>query len=310
MAPLTMHVSFEGFAPSPERTSNLRAAFSRKVFLRVAEWVQLSFVLLLGGVAWLRPLERKRRLRVLWLALIAIVAILAVRVGGYWISPVVSSIVRDWLPAGLLLVPYWQVGQFFTVPDPKMEARLAAADRAIFHRVGIEPSRVQIGVGLAAYLQLAYFMVYPLIPLGLAVLYATGQRHGVDYYWLVVLPATYLSFAITPFVPALPPRMLPGYDTFRSPSTSIEGLNRVILQRASIQAITCPSGHVASATAAALVLLRLEPWIGAVFLWIAISIAVATVVGGYHYAVDVLLAVAIAILVFAVTYGSGYVRCI
>jgi membrane-associated phospholipid phosphatase len=285
-------------------------ALSRKASLRIAEWVQLSFVLVLACVAWLRPLERKRRLRVTWLALATIAAIFAVRLLGDRISPVVSSIVRDWLPAGLLLVPYWQVGQFFTAPDPRMEARLAALDRAFFHRIGIQPSRVRIDVGLATYLQLAYFMVYPLIPLGLAALYATGQRRCVDYYWLVVLPATYLSFALTPFVRALPPRMLAGYDTFRSPPTKIAALNRVILDRASIQAITCPSGHVASATAAALVLLRLQPWMGAVFLWIAISIAVATVVGGYHYAVDVLLASAIAILVFAVTYSSGHASCI
>jgi len=288
----------------------LEAAFSRKMFLRVGEWIQLSFVLLLAGAAWLRPLTRRRRLRVMWLALVTIAAISAVRLAGKWMSPVLSSIVRDWLPAGLLLVPYWQVGEFFTRPDPRMEARLAAVDRAFFHRIGIEPSRIRIDVGLATYLQLAYFMVYPLIPLGLAALYAAGQRRCVDYYWLVVLPATYLAFAITPFVRALPPRMLPGYDTFRSPPTKIEALNRVILERASIQAITCPSGHVASAMAAALVLLRLEPWMGAIFLWIAVSIAVATVVGGYHYAVDVLLALAIAILVFAVTYSAGHARCI
>ena len=278
---------------------------SRNVSLRVAEWIQLSFVLLLAVAAWLRPLAGQRRRRVTWLGLAAVAAIIAARLSEHWISPVVSSIVRDWLPAGLLLVPYWQVGQFFTAPDARMEARLAAVDRAFFRTIGIEPSRVQIGVCLATYLQLAYFMVYPLIPLGLAVLYATGQRRGVDYYWLVVLPATYLSFALTPFVRALPPRLLSGYDTFRNPPTAIEALNRVILDRASIRAITCPSGHVASATAAALALLRLEPWIGAIFLCVAISIAIATVVGGYHYAADVLLASAIAIVVFAVTYSAG-----
>jgi membrane-associated phospholipid phosphatase len=280
------------------------------VSLRVAEWIQLSFVSLLAVAAWLRPLEAQRRRRVTRLALAAIAAIFAARLSGHWTSSVASSIARDWLPAGLLLVPYWQVGQFFTAPDARMEARLAAVDRAFFRTIGIEPGRVRIGVGLATYLQLAYFMVYPLLPLGLAVLYATGRRRSVDYYWLVVLPATYLSFALTPFVRALPPRLVPGYDTFRSPPTRIGALNRVILDRASIQAITCPSAHVASATAAALVLFRLEPWMGAIFLCIAISIAVATVVGGYHYAADILSAAAIAILVFAFTSSVGQAPCI
>ena len=55
---------------------------------------------------------------------------------------------------------------------------------------------------------------------------------------------------------------------------------------------------MASSVATALVFLHLEPWAGAVFLWIALSIAAATIVGGYHYAADVLLAAAIAVLIF------------
>jgi membrane-associated phospholipid phosphatase len=80
------------------------------------------------------------------------------------------------------------------------------------------------------------------------------------------------------------------YERFRLPNTQVRGLNREILDHASIQAITCPSAHVASALAAALVLLYLQPWIGLLFLWVAVSIAVATIVGGYHYVADVLSA--------------------
>jgi membrane-associated phospholipid phosphatase len=141
------------------------------------------------------------------------------------------------------------------------------------------------------------------IPLGLAALYIARLRQNVDYYWIVVLPAVYVSFAITPLVLALPPRMVAGYDTFPMPSTKLGILNHAILDRASIQAITFPSSHVASSFAAALVLLRVEPWIGAIFLWIAISIAVATVVCGYHYAADVILAAVMATLVLGVTWS-------
>jgi membrane-associated phospholipid phosphatase len=201
----------------------------------------------------------------------------------------------------LLLVPYWQIGQFFTAAESRTEAWLAGFDRAFFRVLGIDPGSASIGVGLGTYLELAYLMVYALVPLGLAVLYAKGLRHSVDYYWAVVLPATYACFVITPFVPALPPRMLTGYDTFKMPATKVAGLNHGILRQVSIQAITFPSGHVASSVAAALVLLRLEPWAGLIFLVIALSIAVATIVGGYHYAADVLLASVVAVLVFAAT---------
>lgn len=270
--------------------------------MRVAEWIQLVFVVLLALASWLLPLGTARKLRASLLALVAIAAIMVARFSARWISPLGSSVLRDWLPAALLLVPYWQIGQFFTAPDSPMETRLAAFDRRFFRTLGIQPARVSIGAGFATYLQLAYVLVYPMIPFGLAALYITGLRRNVDYYWLVVLPATYLCFAITPFVRALPPRLLPGYETFHLPATFIGTLNRGILDRASIQAITFPSGHVASAMAAALVLLRLEPAVGAIFLWIALSIAAATIVGGYHYAADVLLATAIALLVFAGTF--------
>jgi membrane-associated phospholipid phosphatase len=41
--------------------------------------------------------------------------------------------------------------------------------------------------------------------------------------------------------------------------------------------------------------------VGLIFLWMALSIAVATVVGGYHYAADVLFALLVAVLVFVGT---------
>jgi membrane-associated phospholipid phosphatase len=53
--------------------------------------------------------------------------------------------------------------------------------------------------------------------------------------------------------------------------------------------------------AAALVLLKLEPRVGLVFLWMALSICVATIVGGYHYVADVLVGIGIAVLVCVVT---------
>src|SRR5262249_28162769 len=142
---------------------------------------------------------------------------------------------------------------------------------------------------LDLYFELAYLMTYALIPAGLAVLYWAGRRHYADYYWAVVLMATYVCLAITPFVPALPPRVVTGYAQ-RLRSSRVRSLNQRILSQASIQAITFPSAHVAAATAASLVLLELVPWVGLVFAWLGISISVAAIVGGYHYVADVLLA--------------------
>jgi membrane-associated phospholipid phosphatase len=270
--------------------------------LRIAECIQLVFVCVLALVSQLRPLNRTRRLRVALLAFLAVVLIAAARFSARWISPLASSILRDWLPAALILVPYWQVGQFFTGSDPATEARLAQFDRVFFRWLGVQPARTRVRISLAMYLELAYILDYPLIPLAVLVLYTTGLRSRVDFFWLVVLSATYVCFALTLFIRASPPRILPGYEKFQIPPSPIRGLNRGILDHASIQAVTCPSAHVASSLAAALVLLAVQPWIGVIFLWMAVSIGVSTIVGGYHYVADVLVAAAIALLIFAASF--------
>lgn len=269
-----------------------------------ASWIQAAFVVLLAAIAWLRPLGRKRQVITSALAVIAIGAIVFASYSSRWVSPLAASTLRDWLPVVLMLFPYWQVGQFFAGADPVAERRLAFFDRAFFRALGIAPAKTPIGPATGAYLELAYVMVYPLIPLGLATLYIINARQFVNYYWIVVLLATYICFAITPFVRAMPPRTLPSYDKFQMPPSRLGALNRFILRRGSIQAITFPSAHVASAMAAGLVLLRVEPWAGLIFLVVGISIAIATVVGGYHYAADALLASLLAIMVYAATFHA------
>jgi len=270
--------------------------------LHIAEWIQLIFVTVLAVTSWFFSLGRSRQIRVTALALIAVAAIALSQWLWRRLAPTASSsIVQDWLPVLLMLIPYWQIGEFFRGADATTQERLAAFDRRLFRWLGIQPSGISFGAGITTYFQLAYILVYPMIPLGLGALYFVGMRGAVDFYWVVVLLSINISFVITLFVSALPPRLLPDAERFILPRTILGVFNRVILNRAGIQAITFPSAHVASAMAAALVLLRVETWIGAIFLWIALSIAMATVVCGYHYAADVLLAMAIAILVFGLT---------
>ena len=57
---------------------------------------------------------------------------------------------------------------------------------------------------------------------------------------------------------------------------------------------------MASALAISLALLHLVPLAGAIFLVVAFWIAVAAVVGGYHYAIDVVLGALIALAVYLV----------
>jgi membrane-associated phospholipid phosphatase len=144
----------------------------------------------------------------------------------------------------------------------------------------------------------AYMLCYPLVPLGLGTLYIAGLRQHADRFWFFVLVPTYICYAITPFVPALPPRSIGKERTAPAPNKS-RVFNLWLLKHGSIQAISFPSAHVASALAVSLVLLHFVPVAGAIFLVVSFWIAVAAVAGGYHYAIDVVLGALTTLLVFA-----------
>jgi membrane-associated phospholipid phosphatase len=154
---------------------------------------------------------------------------------------------------------------------------------------------------LHAYFEIAYLLCYPMIPTGMAVLYCYSLRERVDDYWLVVLPSTYACYLMQPLVSALPPRLVAAEPKDECNPSAFRRLNLWIHRWASIRFITLPSAHVASTIAASLVLVRLVPAVGMLFLGLSLSIAVAAVVERYHYAADVLLGIAIAAIVVLIT---------
>jgi membrane-associated phospholipid phosphatase len=254
--------------------------------MRSSEWVQIGFTVGLALLAGVRPLDARRRFRIALLAIGVAATILVARFAlhGYF-----SSIVRDWLPAVLLLFPYWQAGEFFTGANKRIEERLGRIDERVMRWLG-ESGLIGEKKGWTTYFESAYLMCYPLVPVGLGVLYL-----------VVVVLASDICFAITVFVPAMPPRLLPERSAAPSGEAGdVRKLNLKVLNRGSIQAITFPSAHVASTMAAALVLLWFVPPTGVVFLAIAVSIAIGAFLGRYHYFLDVVLGAIEAAIVFSV----------
>lgn len=259
--------------------------------MRIAESIQAGFAIILAVAAWFAPLPDRRRSAVTVLALIAVIAIALARLATFVLSPTTESILRDWLPAPLTLIPYWQTGQFFTGPNTRLQAWLLSSDRGIFRLAGT--SRTPAWIRLS--IEWAYALCYPLVPLGLAVLYFAGLRRYADVFWFNVLVPTYICYALTPFFPALPPR-----DLESGPRRSKSRVfNLWILQYGSIHAISFPSAHVASALAVALVLRHYLPIAGYIGIFVAFWISVAAVVGRYHYALDVVLGAVVAIITYA-----------
>ena len=266
--------------------------------MRTAEWTNLVFFSLLTVLAWLQHVPQHHRVMATGFGLIGIALSVLPQLTDHssWAIPTL----RDWLPAGLIPLAYWQTGAFFPKRKRELEHRLQDFDRKLFSlwsrsRVDLKGHQL-----LNTYLELAYSLCYALIPGGLAVLYLSGQKSQTNWYWAVILPPTYLCYLATVFVHVLPPRLLEAGQEHGTTVSMVRRFNLWMLQNTSIKFATLPSAHVASTIAASLALLWLAPAAGVIFLTLSFTIAVGAVTGRYHYAADVLLGALLALAVFIV----------
>jgi PAP2 superfamily len=263
--------------------------------MRASEWIDLVVFCFLTALAWKRRIPSRQRAVVTGLGAAAIAGtLLAARFA--------PSIFRDWLPAALLLMVYWQAGQFFDRPDEKLQARLLALDARTVLPFAALLSANPAGRLLLGYVELAYLLCYPMVPLALGALYLLHARAHADRFWTVVLTSTYACYLMVPFIQTLPPRSLPGSRSGGPAPGPLRRFNLWILRHASIQMNTFPSAHVAASMACAFVLLSISLPVGALFLAVAVSIAMGAVLGRYHYFADAVLGTAVA-LAAALTLG-------
>jgi hypothetical protein len=270
--------------------------------MRAAEWIHIvvfSFFVLL---AWIRPLPPRRRVKVTGIGVAGAGATITTAcLLPRLLSTLSASVLRDWLPAALVLLVYWQAGEFFWKVNQRFQDRLEGIDARFVAPLLQGLARHRARVWVAAYLELAYLLCYPMIPMSLGTLYLLRLGRHADSFWTVVLVSTYLSYAALPFVQTLPPRMLTEPWLQPLPLSPVRRFNLWILRHASIHANTFPSAHVAASISAALVLSWLAPWpVGLVFWAIALGIAVGTFAGRYHFAADAAAGSAVAIVVFVV----------
>jgi membrane-associated phospholipid phosphatase len=270
--------------------------------MRAAETINTVVFLFFIALAWHRSLPRRRRTVVTAMGAGALaVTFLTAFLAPVLLSPLAASVVRDWVPAALLLVVYWQAGQFFVRIDEKPQARLKALDDRLVTPALEWAARVPGGNWLMTYLECAYLFCYPMVPFALATLYLIGRRAYADWFWTVVLVSAYGCYVMVPFIQTLPPRSLAEREGVVLRPARVRAFNLWILSNASIHANTFPSAHVAASLACALVLLRLEWWAGLIFLVVAVSIALGAVAGRYHYLADAITGAMLALAIFGST---------
>ena len=255
--------------------------------MRCSEWLALGYFSYLVVAAWIRTLPRGRGMQVMGGSLIMC--------AGVWIGARTGSAAsRDWAPLIYVLVGYYLPERLFVRPMPRIERWLMTWDRAL---LGDPVTRFADWPGLVrGYLDVVYLFCFALIPAGFATLVLTGHASLADRYWTTVLGAEFSAFATLAIVQTRPPWALDREADV--PDRGIRRVSAALVRRATIGANTFPSGHTAGSLAIALVLLPVVPWAGLAFLLAAASIAVGCVAGRYHYVVDAVAGVAVAIVLW------------
>jgi membrane-associated phospholipid phosphatase len=262
--------------------------------VRTSESIALAYFVYLAAICWLRPLSRRRRVEIAGVSLATIAAIVLVaRTAPAWM--------RDWAPAVYILVGYFLPGRFFEVPALRVEAWLASWDRRL---LGDPTTRFASWPrSLLVYLDVVYMGCFLMLPAGFAALAWSGHRDAADRYWTMVAAADLSAFLSLTMFQTRPP-----WAVERPPALADRAVHRAALlfvRHGTIGANTFPSGHTAVSFAIAFALLPVLPVASAVCFILAVTIAVACVVGRYHYVVDVLTGTVLALVIWAIVASIG-----
>jgi hypothetical protein len=274
-----------------------------------------AYGLTLAIAALTQPIRRRHVALAASLAFTFVSVAAGTLTGAFWVNLL--------LPGALLLGGYWLSGFFFRDPQPWLESWLIGLDHAARAHQWMDRSPRW----LAELLELSYAMDYVVVGGG-AIYAATFGTEAVAYYWSLVLASELASFAPMPWLRSRPPRVVgdwtmpglkpgpAGADVRAKPGPRAEGLpsakppatrrvalrrlNNLILDGASIQANTLPSGHVSGAVAAALGVMAVDAVTGSWLLVAAGLIAIAAVAGRYHYVIDCVTAAVVSLLFWMV----------
>jgi membrane-associated phospholipid phosphatase len=258
--------------------------------LRRSEWVAVAYF---GYVALLYvalPVPMHVTLSVCGLNLLAL--------GNFWIlsfayslrRSTVFDVLRDMYPGALLPLAYREMGWFRSEnPGNDLERSWVVWDRWLLSDLGAKRLIESMGPLAPAILEFSYLMVYLFTPICFLLLCAHRCRRLADSFFFAAFLGAFLSYALFPFFPSVPPRLLFPGDCLPTGTNLFRDLNLAIVGSMGIRTSVFPSAHVSAAFACAFAMRRLLPgaaWVGRTLIATATLIAIATVYGRYHYAVD------------------------
>jgi membrane-associated phospholipid phosphatase len=220
-----------------------------------------------------------------------------------WIEPrsrrEFFRVMRDWYPMPLMLLGYREMGWFAPAHHTfELEKGWIVWDRLLLNHWGLGAAIEALGPALPSALEISYSLVYGIPVFSMAMLYLSGKRERADRFLTTFLLATLAAYVLFPIFPSEPPRtVFPGQD-MPSFDTIFRRFNQGLVGGYGIHTSVFPSAHVSGAFGGALAMLRILPerrWVGRTLMGLAILIATATVYGRYHYAVDAVAGLGLAV---------------
>jgi membrane-associated phospholipid phosphatase len=207
------------------------------------------------------------------------------------IFPRLPDLARDWIPVALLPVLYLEVGLInqFVAPGYHDEAVLA-----LEHAVFPVPPRDALHALLpwrpvAAYLAFGYLAYYALLPMLGIPMYLAGRRREYREMLTPVLITFFFCFLCFVLFPVAGPWYARAHTA---------GVTDTLLAHGSSKGAAFPSSHVAVAMVVWLLAWRYDRRVFWVMAAIVPALIVGTVYGGYHYGVDALAGVAVAVAAY------------
>jgi membrane-associated phospholipid phosphatase len=265
--------------------------------MRLSEWVLAAYFAYVTALTFILPVQSGVPLRTIIVNLLLLcfyAALLRFR------ESIAIEHLRNWIPLALMLLAYKEMGWLApTSHDHHLEQSWIVWDHLLLTRWRLRDVIESAGPLFPSILELCYVLVYALPAFSMSMLYVYRRSRDAECLLVIYLLGLFLSYVQFPFWPSEPPRLVfPGEDG-QAVDTLLRQFNHWLLGGYGIHTSVFPSAHVSGAFAAAFALKRIlgeRPWLyRGVFVY-ATLVAIATVYGRYHYAVDAIAGVVVGIL--------------
>jgi len=258
--------------------------------MRPFEWIALAYFVALAVLSLVRSLPVSRRIGIVVTSTVISIAVLI-------LARAEAEGARDLLPMPLILAGYYLSGLFTLRPSLQFEGWLLSWDRRVLSNPATRFAHWPRVV--LAPLELIYIGCFLIVPAGALDLSLTSAAPAiVDRYWAMVAAAEFGSFISLAFIYARPPWALE--QRAGLPDRAVHRAATRFVELLTIRANTFPSGHAAGSVAVALGVIGASPAVGSALLILAFAICAAAVIGRYHYTIDVVAGVVLALVLFAI----------